>query len=296
MRGQFMMPLLQAPRRLGLLLTVLVCLYGLTPAARAQPSVKTDDLRLTDKNRCILYYPTTDAVQQVQLRNTGASASLPIRQAYCPDKFHHHNIIYGLGWRVQDNNGVSREVIGMRVGWLKDGRFSGLRLYLNQGGALFLLDETGKSILATRRDDPNYSLPAILEKIQEETVRLEALDKQLLARFNIEWLSDVLHIWDQNPGALMQAYTDDISGPILANPGARQIDAPKTTGRGAVHPEELERRAQEATRLAREAEQLRIQREEAAARRQREKEARELRELQDLTNALQQLSNTLKRK
>jgi hypothetical protein len=288
-----MMPLLQAPRHLGLLLTVLICLYGLTPAAWAQPSVKTDDLRLTDSNGCILYHPTTDAVQQVQLRNTGKSASLPIQRAYCPDKVHHDSIIYGLGWRVQDNDGVSREGIGMRVGWLKDGRFAGLRLYLNQGGYLFLLDETGKSILSTRRSDPNYSLPSILDKIQKETVRLEALDKQFLARFNIEWLSEVLHIWDQNPWALMQAYTDDISGPMLANPGARQIDAPKTAGRGAVPPEELQRQAEE-RRLGDEQHaenQRRIQ--ENQARRQREKEELEARKLKEMTEALQQLSNSL---
>lgn len=73
----------------------------------------------------------------------------------------------------------------------------------------------------------------------------------------------------------------------------QMMDDPKTVGRGAVHPEELQRQAEE-RRLAdeRRAEnQRRI--EENQARQAREKEEREVRELQELTNALQQLSNSL---
>ena len=121
----------------------------------------------------------------------------------------------------------------MRAGWLTNGRFVGLRLAINQGGRLFVLGENGQTILQTTRDASDYSLPKILQVVNTETARLEVLDRNLLARYNVDWLRDVLTQWDRDPYGLMQRFTDDISGPMVPNPLARLGDDPKTVGGGA---------------------------------------------------------------
>ncbi len=113
------------------------------------------------------------------------------------------------------------------------GIFFDLRLTFNQGGLLFVQGENGQTIFQTGKEASGYSLAKVLDVVDVETARLEALDKNLMARFNMDWLRAVLVEWDRDPYGLMEKYTDDISGPMVANPNAPLGDDPKTIGRGA---------------------------------------------------------------
>jgi hypothetical protein len=174
---------------------------------------------------CKIYHRASDAVTHAQLRNVNETG---IGQNLCPDKLYDGQILYCVGWKRRD----LQEFIGMRAGWLTNGRFVGLRLAFNQGGRLNVLGENGQTIFQTGKETPDYSLAKILDVVSTETARLEALDKNLMARLNVDWLRAVLVDWDKDQYGLMKKYTDDISRPMVANPNASSGDDPKTVGRG----------------------------------------------------------------
>jgi hypothetical protein len=207
----------------------LVFLLGLHyPSAYSQ--VPGGEIVLVAPYGCKIYHRATDTVTHAQLRNVNETG---VGQNRCPEKLYDGHILYGVGWKLRLPDGSTKEFIGMRAGWLTNGRFVGLRLAINQGGRLFVLGENGQTILQTGKEASDYSLAKILQVVNTETVRLEALDKNFLARFNVDWLRDVLVRWDQDPYGMMKEYTDDISRSFVANPNSRAVDDPLTLGRGA---------------------------------------------------------------
>lgn len=205
---------------------VLVCSIGLHCSYALAQTPTVGEIVLIGPYGCKIYHRATDAVTHAQLRNVNETG---VGQNRCPDKLYDGQILYGVGWKLRN----VQEFIGMRAGWLTNARFVGLRLAFNQGGLLYVLGENGQTILQTGKETPGYSLAKVLDVVNVETARLEALDKNLMARFNVDWLRSVLVEWDKDPYGLMKKYTDDISRPMVANPNASLGDDPKTVGRGA---------------------------------------------------------------
>jgi hypothetical protein len=208
--------------RLVLTLVFFMGLHGSHALAQAPTA---GEMVLVAPYGCKIYHRASDAVTHAQLRNVNETG---VGQNRCPDKLYDGQVLYGVGWKLR----TAQEFIGMRAGWLTNGRFVGLRLTFNQGGVLFVLGENGQTIFQTGKEAPGYSLAKVLDVVNVETARLEALDKNLMARFNVDWLRAVLVEWDKDPYGLMKKYTDDISGPMVANANAPLGDDPKTAGRG----------------------------------------------------------------
>lgn len=180
--------------------------------APAQAQTQPTEILLTNKAGCKLYHPATAEVVDAQLLNVVGN---------CVNGFFQGSVLYGVSWKVKQGNEPAQDFIGMRIGVVQQGRFDGLRMAINQGGRLFLTPPNNIASFRTVREQPDYSLPQLLNAINTEAIKAGGQ----YASANRDYLTNIAKTWDQNPYGMMKEYTDDYSNPRVANNGTASAPA-----------------------------------------------------------------------
>jgi hypothetical protein len=175
-------------------------LIAISPAAAQSPP---KEILLTNNAGCKLYHSIGTAVIEAQLLNVAGN---------CVNGFFQGAVIYGIGWTINITDRPGKRVIGVRTGIMQQGRFEGLRMFMNENNVVGLSHPDRGTVYSSQKRTTGYSLAQLLDAINAEAIGAGGQNPVS----NREQLTSIATLWDRNPEGMLSTYTQDNSNPRIA--------------------------------------------------------------------------------
>lgn len=169
---------------------------------------ETGETTLTAKNGCKLIHTIPSHLlsrfKAIQLRNVAPASK-------CNNGYFEGTILYGYETTfIQTGTSNFNKVPQVQASIMQGGRSNGIYLRFttsrraNLGG--------GQTFWSFEKDHSSYSLQKSIDLIQEDGSK----SNHLAYATNVNFLSEILKIWDADPDKFIQEYTNDASGSTIA--------------------------------------------------------------------------------